>query len=98
LLPVRLIVGITLLVLGVGMLTCAWEGPAAHAVAQVRELRWVRTADGWERDGSWAANKYRPPSLHPLVWAAGQGLLSILALVACPTAGRREIGRQSLDR
>ena len=79
----RQIVGIALLVFGVGMLLCQWEGLAARRVAAAEEARWVRTADGWERSGSWhARGVVPPPRLHPLVVAAGQGLVSVLALLA----------------
>jgi hypothetical protein len=44
---------------------------------------WVRTVDGWERVDSWYVSEVRPPRLHPLVVAAGQGLVSLLGLVAC---------------
>jgi hypothetical protein len=83
---VRLIVSIALLVLGLGILSCAWDEPMTHRAGSVRDVRWVRTADGWERDGSWETNEFRPPSLHPLVWAAGQGLLSLLGLAALPSS------------
>jgi hypothetical protein len=51
------------------------------------ESRWVRTVDGWERPDSWYLEAVRPPKLHPLVVAAGQGLVSLLGLVAF---GRQE--------
>ncbi|MEX2309436.1 MAG: hypothetical protein WD738_17685 [Pirellulales bacterium] len=98
----RLIVGIAFLLLGVGLLSCHVDGPAAHEVAKPslsggvgtggplgelgirrQALAWVRTVDGWERSGSWYVSEVRPPTLHPLVVAAGQGLVSVLGLVAC---------------
>jgi hypothetical protein len=82
---VRLILGITLLLLGLGMLSCrmgtAVPEPALHANHQ--SLAWVRTVDGWERPESWATQNVGPPRLHPLVVAAGQGLASLLGLAAC---------------
>src|SRR5262245_53688704 len=85
---VRQIVGITFLVLGAGMLMCQWEGWAARTPAERQDVRWVRTVDGWERTDAWQAAVVGPPTLHPLVVAAGQGMLSVFALVAFPTVGR----------
>lgn len=79
---VRLILGITLLLLGIGMLSCRVEGTAGNR-SVVPATQWVRTAHGWERPDRWMEAATLPPRLHPLVVAAGQGLISILALVAC---------------
>jgi len=64
-----------------------------YVAAKPQAVEWVRTADGWER----AASIYMDgvpaevggPQLHPLVVAVGQGLFSVLALVAC----QRKTGR-----
>lgn len=85
---VRQIVGIVLLVLGCGMLLCQWEGLAARPPASAQDARWVRTVDGWERSDAWHSTVISPPRLHPLVVAAGEGLLSVFALVAFPTVVR----------
>jgi hypothetical protein len=45
--------------------------------------QWVRTVDGWERTETWNASEVHEPRLHPLVVAAGQGLISVMVLVAC---------------
>ena len=85
---VRLIVGILLLLFGAGTLSCRLDGVAAEP----RVSPWVRTVDGWERADSWQPDPPPPPSIHPLVVAAAQGLVSVLALVAFQddkTAGRR---------
>ena len=89
-LPMRLIVGIVCLLLGAGMLSCqvgpVVTGPVV-ANTQAGSARdaagWVRTVDGWERVDSWYVSEVRPPRLHPLVVAAGQGLVSLLGLAAC---------------
>jgi hypothetical protein len=86
-LAMRLIIGIACLLLGLGMLSCR-VGPAmppgdAKTHAEGRALEWVRTVDGWERAGSWYVSEVRRPQLHPLVVAAGQGLVSLLGLAAC---------------
>jgi hypothetical protein len=82
---VRLIFGITLLLLGLGMLSCRMGTavPEPELNAHVRTLTWVRTVDGWERPESWRIQNVGPPRLHPLVVAAGQGLASLLGLAAC---------------
>lgn len=83
----RLIVGISCLLLGVAMLSCRLEGPTApREIAKPPAVEWVRTVDGWERPDTWTfsgmAPAAGPPPLHPLVVAAAQGLASALALVA----------------
>lgn len=75
---VRLIVGITLMLVGVGMLSCRVE----NNLPVVTKGQWVRTADGWERTEPWYQPALSEPRLHPLVVAAGEGLLSTLALIA----------------
>jgi hypothetical protein len=79
----RAIFGISLLLLGLAMLSCRVE-TIGHGNASVdpSPVRWVRTVDGWERPDSWFIVAARPPRLHPLVVAAGQGLASLLALAA----------------
>jgi len=78
---VRLILGITLLLLGVGMLSCRVE-TASYSPPVTQARQWVRTAVGWERAGAWNVASVSVPRLHPLVVAAGQGLVSVLGLVA----------------
>ena len=92
----RLILGITLLLLGLGTLSCqvadsVGDGPVATSARQ-----WVRTANGWERTDLWQAADLYTPRLHPLVMAAGQGLVSVLGLAAC--AGDRSLRRRSQQR
>jgi hypothetical protein len=78
---VRLILGITLFLLGIGLWSCQIDGLAGGSPSPTIEAPWVRTVDGWERAGSWHAESAMPrPRLHPLVVAAGQLLLSLLAL------------------
>jgi hypothetical protein len=62
------------------MLSCQVEG-TIDVVRSATEPRWVRTVDGWEHAGSWNLEAPRGPSLHPLVVAAGQGMLSVLGLL-----------------
>ena len=78
----RLVVGITLLLLGLGMLSCRVQGSASANSPSRPPLVWIRTADGWEHSGSWNMATVSLPTLHPLVVAAGQGFASVLALVA----------------
>jgi hypothetical protein len=92
----RLILGITLLLLGLGGLSCqvqnsVGEGPVIPSAGQ-----WVRTVDGWERTETWNAPDLYVPRLHPLVVAAGQGLVSVMALVVCAQPGRA--GRRCQQR
>jgi hypothetical protein len=78
----RLIVGISLLLLGVGTLSCRMESARSSADRSPPPLEWVRTADGWERPIIWSTPTAGAPQLHPFVVALGQGLFSILALAA----------------
>ena len=78
----RLIVGISLILLGIGSLSCRMEGTPNKAPRPTDALEWVRTADGWQRPGALFSAPAHRPQLHPIVVAAGQGLASILALVA----------------
>jgi hypothetical protein len=82
----RLILGITLLLLGIGSLSCQIDRPVGGAPL-VQAKRWVRTIEGWERSDLWGAPDPFVPQLHPLVVAAGQGFVSLFALVACPGTG-----------
>ena len=84
----RLIFGIVLLLLGVGLLSCRLEGLSADLPTPAGEITWVRTVDGWERPLNWLPSRCEPPALHPLVLAAGQALFSVLALAAA--AGSRD--------
>jgi hypothetical protein len=77
---VRFILGISLLLLGLGLFACQVEGVSAGALAEGVSTPWVRTVDGWERPGCWVVAAGGPPAVHPLVVAAGQTLASILAL------------------
>jgi hypothetical protein len=84
-----MILGITLLLLGVGMLSCRLGGLAVDLPAGHEVVEWVRTAQGWERSGEWSSSDVAPVSLHPLVVAAGQAMLSILALAYYAESGER---------
>jgi len=77
----RPIVAIAFLLLSVGILSCHMPG-TARAKPNLLPPTWVRTCDGWERPGSWNAKTVASPTLHPLVVATGQSLVSILALIA----------------
>jgi hypothetical protein len=110
LITVRFILGITLLLIGVGLWSCQIDGWAGESSsASVAEPPWVRTADGWER-ATWLATpptssgttnstahtaaNTRSPQLHPIIVAAAQLLISLLAL--CTSAAdrpTRRIGR-----
>jgi hypothetical protein len=87
-LAMRLICGIGCLLIGAAMVSCRVETSVTEASADLTmerapALEWVRTVDGWERVDTWFVETTEPPQLHPLVVAAGQGLVSLLALVAC---------------
>jgi hypothetical protein len=77
---VRFIIGISLLLLGFGLFACQVEGVSARSSTADFTMPWVRTVDGWERQGSWTVSAVGPPAVNPLVVAAGQTLASILAL------------------
>ncbi len=78
----RLILGITLFLIGSGMWACRLEGLAVDTPLDQGASTWVRTADGWESMETWYVEADPPLRLHPLTVAAGQCLLSLLALVA----------------
>jgi len=79
----RLIVGIVLVLVGIGSVFCRLELLSADVPAQMEPAPWVRTVDGWERSDSWYRPMSSPPTLHPLVVAAAELLISVSALVAC---------------
>jgi hypothetical protein len=86
---VRLILGISLVLVGIGLWSCQIDGlaePVRPVVA--RDAPWVRTVHGWERatwlrpaiaNGESARQPARTP-LHPLILGAGQLFISLLAL------------------
>lgn len=78
----RSILGIVLLLAGAGLVTCRIEGRDAQVISSDLSDNWVRTADGWERSSNWTPSLAEPPAVHPLVIAAGQLLVSMLALAA----------------
>jgi hypothetical protein len=84
----RSILGILLLLIGIGLLSCRIEGRSADVTRPMHHPDWVRTVDGWEQPRNWTTSFARPPAVHPLVVAAGQTLLSLFALV---TAARLPI-------
>ncbi len=71
------------------MLSCRVEGLTARESDQAAASRWVRTAQGWERPDRWVTTPAWDPRVHPLVVAAGQGLASVMALVAFRRDARR---------
>jgi hypothetical protein len=84
----RLILGITLLLLGLGTLSCQVQDSVGDGPVIPSAGKWVRTVDGWERPELWNAPELHAPRLHPLVVAAGQGLVSVMGLVVCAADGR----------
>ena len=92
----RLILGITLLLLGLGSLSCQVQHSIGDGPVVTSAGQWVRTVDGWERTELWNAPELHSPRLHPLVVAAGQGLISVMALVVCARDGR--MGRRCQQR
>ena len=87
--PVRLILGISLMLLGLGTLLCQVDVLNARATPVAPASNWVRTADGWERPASWQSDAPPAPEVHPLLLATGQTLASVLALVAFQADARR---------
>ena len=85
----RSILGILLLLLGVGLLSCRIEGRSADLVNAANASDWVRTVDGWERPHNWSPSLVEPPVMHPLVVAAGQLLVSLFALAAASGPANR---------
>jgi hypothetical protein len=79
----RQIVGISVVLFGTGALLCEIEWQSATLASASRATALVRTVDGWERPQDWRSEPVTAPRIHPLVVAAGQGLVSIFALVAC---------------
>ena len=88
----RLIIGISLVLFGVGSLLCEVECRSAVTPAASRMTGLVRTTDGWESPQNWRIESASPPRVHPLVVAVGQGLVSIFALVACQSDRRAHDG------
>ena len=93
---VRLVIGFSLILWGIGWLACQVEGtPVSKATMNkapmnkatvVTDDHWVRTADGWEKTGQWTLGPKHAPTLHPLVVASLEGMFSLIALIAfCPT-------------
>ena len=76
-----MIIGISLLMVGAGLWSCRVEGLAAPMPVSPAAT-WVRTAAGWERSDWRLAVPAERRIVHPLVVTAGQGLVSVLALVA----------------
>ncbi|MCI0492103.1 MAG: hypothetical protein L0Z07_04110 [Planctomycetes bacterium] len=92
----RLILGIVLFLLGIGSVSCQFEGVTAESPREVHQVKWVRTVDGWERPAEWFPAPVEPPRLHPVVVSLIQGLVSVLALAACdsaPATDRRRTAR-----
>jgi hypothetical protein len=79
---VRLVAGIVLLLAGAVMLSSRFDGLAVELPASHERIEWVRTVHGWERPDEWLPPEVAPLRLHPLVVAAGQAMLSVLALAA----------------
>jgi hypothetical protein len=85
---VRLILGISLLLAGLGTLSVQVQGTPSPRMTTSQVVHWVRTKDGWERTDMWQAAPQNDPRLHPLVLAAGQGLVSALGLLVSGTVRR----------
>jgi hypothetical protein len=80
----RLFLGITMLLVGIDLLSTGFDRGSAARLAPV-EVSWVRTVDGWQHADQWRPTVVPPPRLHPVVVACGQALFSVLALVAFST-------------
>ena len=94
---VRLVIGFSLILWGIGWLACQVEGTSVSKAAMNKTPtskatvtaydHWVRAADGWEKTGQWMLGPQHTPTLHPLVVASLEGIFSFMALIAfCPTA------------
>ncbi len=78
----RSVFAIALVLVGIGILSCRMEQFAVPAPHSVDAAPWVRTIDGWERGSNWQPSVAASPRLHPVLVAAGEALVSILALAA----------------
>jgi hypothetical protein len=90
----RLILGIILLLLGLGSLSCQVQDSVGDGPVVTSAQKWVRTVDGWERPALWNAPTLHVPRLHPFVVAAGQALVSVMGLTICAGDGRMGQRRQ----
>jgi hypothetical protein len=87
----RSILGITLLLFALGLLSFRIEGRSADLARGQRPLEWVRTVDGWEQPlNNWRPSLAEPPAVHPLLVAAGQTLISFFALAAAASSSDRK--------
>jgi len=77
----RHVFGISVLVIAIGVVSCVVESSASDNPAPPPALTWIRTADGWERYGTWDLPLPTRPTLHPAIVAAGQLIVSTWALV-----------------
>lgn len=74
---------------GAVTLSCRLDGLAVDLPPVQQQVDWVRTAQGWEHSSTWASTETPPVSLQPLVVAAGQAMLSILALAFYAEEGKK---------
>ncbi|MFO0790630.1 MAG: hypothetical protein U0805_14335 [Pirellulales bacterium] len=76
----RHIFGISVLLIAIVTASCVVKGSASDP-ATPPALTWIRTADGWERYGTWNLPAPQRPTLHPGIVAVGQVLVSMWALI-----------------
>jgi hypothetical protein len=86
----RSILGIMLLLLGMGLVSCRFENPSAEFDNRRSQSDWVRTVDGWQKSNNWIPSLAAPPAVHPLTIAAAQVLVSLFALAASTDPGDRK--------
>lgn len=77
----RHVFGISVLVIAIGAVSCVVSSSASDNPASPPALTWIRTADGWERYGTWDLPVPTRPMLHPAIVAAGQLIVSTWALL-----------------
>ena len=87
-LSVRWILIIALFLFGSAATACLLPMPRDGTV-DVPESQWVRTRDGWEPRIGWEPPPpLYEPTVHPIVVASGQILISLIALIAFSTECR----------
>ena len=86
----RAILGILLLLLGLGLVSCRFESQSADFENRGSQSDWVRTVDGWQKTNNWIPSLAAPPAVHPLTIAAAQVLVSLFALTAAASPGDRQ--------
>ena len=98
-LSVRWIISITATLLALGLFAIYVASPPEPQLNRLPADRWVRTQDGWEQPRWWKPLQPEyPATLHPLVVALLELLLSVIALLAFPVPAATEKRRTTGPR